>query len=623
MASSAKDIADGRGPITLEQAAYVVIGVLAAALRLFELGTRPLTENEAVQALAAFRFTHGTDSVAPVGTLPALFTGNVAGFTLLGASDAGARWLTAVAGLVLVLLPFGLRHRLGRGGALAASLLLALSPSAVFFSRNLDGAILVAACGLALVVGLVNYLDRRRPLSLYLAAVALGLGLCAGAAIYTLLLILVVYAALLSALHWLQTRRAEITGALTWESGWSSLADAVSALRADKSLLSGLSLTLTATFTLMATAFVLYPAGLGLAADLVAEWARGFLPVPQGAPVAYPLVLLLRYESLILVMGLVEVVWVMARRGRGRDWAKAGLPPASSFSHTSLLLVWTLVGLFVILAEGHRPVGSVLLVVVPLALLAGQGMERAWRWLAGQTVWRQSAAFAGLALSFGVFAYLQLAAYALTDNQSTVTAAGITLYASTTYLLLAVVAIGLLAGLGVAAWAWRGMAPVAGGGWLVLVMALGMVGFRAMWAASFARATDPRELIVGQATPSDVRAFVRAVEELSLAEAGDTHTLPVTIDADTGPVVAWYLREFGRQTVVEDLYAPPSTVAAITLAVQDLPIGETFRGTSFPLRTYWLPWGQWGQRLVRWLLFTEGSQAIVDREIVLWVSSLP
>ena len=83
----------------------------------------------------------------------------------------------------------------------------------------------------------------------------------------------------------------------------------------------------------------------------------------------------------------------------------------------------------------------------------------------------------------------------------------------------------------------------------------------------------------------------------------------------------WYLRGFVNQVVVEGLSAPPDTMAAITLAVADPPIGESFRGQGFPLREHWLPWGLWGQDLVRWLLFTEASQPNVDQEVVLWVRS--
>jgi uncharacterized protein (TIGR03663 family) len=215
------------GIVTVEGAAYALVGLLAASLRFFQLGLRPLSEAEAVQALAAFRFTQGAAQAAPAGTVPALFTGNVLAFSLVGAGDVAARWLPALAGVILVLLPYGLRHRLGRGGALAASLLLALSPSAVFFSRALDSAILVAACGLALVMGLVNYLDTRRPAFLYLVAAALGLGLCAGSGIYTLLLIFAAFALALYLGERLLHR----------EIGWSSLAVAWWAVRSERGLL--------------------------------------------------------------------------------------------------------------------------------------------------------------------------------------------------------------------------------------------------------------------------------------------------------------------------------------------------------------------------------------------------
>ena len=75
------------------------------------------------------------------------------------------------------------------------------------------------------------------------------------------------------------------------------------------------------------------------------------------------------------------------------------------------------------------------------------------------------------------------------------------------------------------------------------------------------------------------------------------------------------------EDVVEGLSAPPDTLAAVTLTMEDPPIGETFRGQGFPLRVHWLPWGQWGQELVRWLLFTDGSLPVVDQEVVLWVAS--
>jgi len=153
------------------------------------------------------------------------------------------------------------------------------------------------------------------------------------------------------------------------------------------------------------------------------------------------------------------------------------------------------------------------------------------------------------------------------------------------------------------------------------VLVLSLFAFKTMWSLSFAHAADPRELMVVETTAPEVRLLVDQLEELSRNQRGDAHTLPITVDAATGPVVDWYLRDFEQQVVVDGLSAPPDTVAAITLAMADPPIGETFRGQGFPLRTHWLPWGLWGQDLVRWLLFTEATQPVVDQEVVLWVRS--
>lgn len=598
--------------VTVERAAYVAVGLLAAALRFFQLGLRPLSEAEAGQALAAFRFTEGTASAAPAGTIPALFSGNVASFALLGADDVIARLLPALIGIVLALLPYGLRGRLGRGGALAASLLLAISPSAVYLSRSLDGAILVAACGLALAVGLINYLDTLRPAWLYLAAGALGLGLCAGAAFYTLVLIFAGFGLLL----YLAGKRPDR------ERGWSALTSASSveplvawgALRGQEGLSARIAAVAGGVFGLVAMTFVLHPAGVGLAADLIGAWAQSFLPEPGGQPALQIILLLLLYEPLILVLGVVEVAGEVANRKQA-----AG----SSFPHTAFLTFWTGLALLVILVSGHRPVGNLLLVVVPLALLAGQGIERAWYWLDRRALWPEIGAVAAIALGIGVFSYLWLLSYSLTSNTSTVSLAGLTVYTSTTHLLLASLALPLLLVLGIIAWAWRGQAVVVGGGWLALVTVLLLFGFKQTWGANVAHAGDPRELLVARTTAADVRTFVDELETLSTNQTSDAHTLPITVDSTTGPVIAWYVREFEQQTVVEDVSTSPGSVAVVTLARRDLPIGETYRGQSFPLQVHGSPWGLWRQRLVRWLLFNEGYEPVVDTEVILWVASEP
>jgi uncharacterized protein (TIGR03663 family) len=593
--------------LTMERVAYGAIGLLAALLRFSQLGLRPLNEAEAEQALAALRFIQDTTQAAPAGTVPALFTANVTGFTLMGSGDAIARWLPALAGVLLALLPYGLRRQLGRGGALAAALLLTLSPSAVYFSRNLDSAMVVATCGLAMVVGLLTYVDTRQPGYLYLAAAALGVGLAAGPGIYSLILILIAFGLLLFVLDRLREG----------EAGWTAIQVAWLAARGEKGLLAKAGAVLAATFGLVAMTFVLHPAGVGQAADNLGTWARGFLPEAKGQPFIYPLLLLLLYEAPILFLGLMEMArWVVGHREDPQELGR----PGSSFPHTAFLIFWSLAAIVLILVAGHRPASNLLLVVVPLALLGGQGAERTCRWINRRSSWSEAGFVALIALGVGIFLYLQLASFAQSAGAATVSIAGINMFAGSTYLLLAAVSVLLLIGLGAVAWLWRGFRLVLAGGWLAVVLVLGLFGIKAMWSASFAHTTDARELMIMETTVPDVHLMVERLEALSLQKAGDAHTLAFTVDAATGPVVAWYLRDFGKRTVVEGLATPPDTVAAVTLGTQDLPIGETFRGQGFPLRTRWQPWGLWGQDLMRWLLFHEGSLPVVDQEVVVWVA---
>jgi len=279
------------------------------------------------------------------------------------------------------------------------------------------------------------------------------------------------------------------------------------------------------------------------------------------------------------------------------------------------------VAAILVLVAGHRPPGSLLLVVVPLALLTGQGLTQTWHWLAWHVRWRELVIITAVALGLVVFLYLWIARATLTADSSTVSILGLNLYTTTGYLLLLLLAALLLVALGAVAWYWRGGRLVLASAWLTAVVVLALFGFRNMWGASFANAADPRELLNLQPTPPEVRTLVADLETLSETRLNDIHALPVTVEAQTGPVVAWYLRDFHKQTVVDSLAnqpAPPDTPAAVTLAAENLPIGETFRGQSFPLRTHWQPWGLDGRQWIRWFLFSESNLPVVDREAVLW-----
>ena len=136
--------------VTLEALLYAAIIGVAALLRLWNLAAAPLTAREAAQALAAF---NGTPMSA--GGSPLLYGLNQVLFGLFSTTvnDAGVRLGAALIGTIMVALPALFRSYIGRYGALAAALMLALSPTLVVASRSVDGSIVVATFTLAATTG--------------------------------------------------------------------------------------------------------------------------------------------------------------------------------------------------------------------------------------------------------------------------------------------------------------------------------------------------------------------------------------------------------------------------------------------------------------------------------------
>ncbi|MEK7278769.1 MAG: glycosyltransferase family 39 protein, partial [Chloroflexota bacterium] len=149
-----------RSAVSVEMGLYVLIGAVAVALRLFHLGSAPLSSAEAREALAVWRFVMGQGaSIQPVS--PAWFTLTSTVFTLFGASEFWARLWPAVAGTALAFFPLTFRRELGRAATLIACALLAISPVMMAASRAADGT-MVAAAGLWLIAyGLSRMADSR------------------------------------------------------------------------------------------------------------------------------------------------------------------------------------------------------------------------------------------------------------------------------------------------------------------------------------------------------------------------------------------------------------------------------------------------------------------------------
>ena len=155
---------------------YGLLILIGAIMRMWDLGSRAMHHDESLHALYSWNFAEGRGYAHdPMMHGPFQMEATAGVFYVLGDGEFTARLLYAVAGTVLIGLPFFLRYRLGRTGALLISVMLTFSPAMLYFSRFARNDILMSVWVLGLVIAMWRYLDSGRSRYLYIASGLLAL----------------------------------------------------------------------------------------------------------------------------------------------------------------------------------------------------------------------------------------------------------------------------------------------------------------------------------------------------------------------------------------------------------------------------------------------------------------
>jgi uncharacterized protein (TIGR03663 family) len=566
--------------ITYEHVGWAIIGLIALAMRVARLGDTPLAAGEVREAILAWRAATG-QGMPTADYSPLLLAANGLLFTLFGASDGLARLLPALCGAGLALTPLLFRRRLGRVGALVSAGYLAISPTALVACRRVDGTVIAAAGAMTFVGGVLRFVETERRGWLTLAAVGLALGVTAEAAVYGVLLPLIVAYGIASQLQ-LDIR---------------PLAFGHPASRIRRHARHAL-LTFLAAVVLLATGFGWNLPGVGASGHSLAAWIERFRPA--SSPAASPLTLLTVYELWAVVFGIGGMIWGWQRR-------KA----------VALLLgLWAgLTVLLLALMPGRAPT-DVLWAVVPLAMLLGLAMEG----LVDET--SSDAGLRAVHLLVVVVlwghAYLQLARYASFGDPADLALALVTV------VLQGLVGLSLALVVG-----WQVSFRTAAAGTAIALLTLTL---SAGWGVTYRRSADPREVLLCEPTPSNVRDLVQTLEGISWQQTGLPTTLDFTYEAPQGSVLAWYLRDFDHALRVDrlgDLPADEIGSVVVTVGWDETVMPSTDReyaGQDFPVRRRWTLgnlgcrfWEAGCSSAYDWLLFRDSvSLPEADQWATLW-----
>lgn len=569
--------------VTIEVALFAAFALVALFLRLFLLGNVPLMSEEARQAVASWNFARNI----PDGFTgsPLLFTGNAIIFFLFGATDTAARLLPALFGSALVLLPALLRRELGRSGALIASALLAFSPSLVFFSRDVNGAIIAVTCALAALVFAWRYLTDNTPRALPLAAVSAALALLAAREVWTIIVALIVVAVI------------------------SRHGKQIQFPSESKNDFRGAGILFALMFFGVGTTALMHREGIGATFDLLSAWLTGLTP---SFSLSDPLRLLVVYEPIAFFFGVAAMVQLAFLN---RSDERATLP-------LDALSIWFIVAFVLYSIGGDKNPARVVTMVVPLALLTGWYLG-AWIQRAAAATWlenllAQELPIYVLACALAGFLFLVLAEFSTRGTfvaaDVIANATGLKNASGIIIVLLISIAVAVIAFLMVTTVGWARAKDVG----LAIVLTFFIVWtFRQTMMLNFPDGTtlNAQEFMVARAASASVRNLVHDLEDASRYRANDTHTIQVVADESLGTILAWNLREF---RYLKFTARPTATSEAQAII---LPSNANAPASGWMSQTYRLETGRNATplpNLLRWLMYRDIG-ATDNASATLWI----
>ena len=550
--------------ITIEQALFFLILLVALGVRLLNIGVAPLSERESILSLEAFQVSNGESTNFSPGPAYSLLTG--ATFFLFSDNSSSARIWSVLAGCCLVIFPYLIRSLIGRKAALIMALGLALDPSLVAFSRMADSEILAVGFG-ALALG---FIYNRKPIP---AGIFSGLMFLSGpSAIQGLLGI---------GFTWL------LGGIL---SRWVSLEPFPGAKTIDKNpaaLRSGV-LAAGGVFLVVGTLFFRYPQGLGAVTSIFPAYIEGWINASGMHLSQLPTAMLL-YSPIALIFGSVAIVQGVRRHESVSLW----------------LGLWAIVSLIIALIYPGRQVSDLAWVLVPLWALAAIELAKYFRLADAELLPALGQAF--LIMLLMALGWLNMAGLSLSggDEQTlrlrwAVIGGTIVLGAVTTFLI----------GLG-----WSIKTAQQGLVW-GLLLGLGFYGFATMWGISQLRPNGEQDLLAPFPVAKNGGDLLTTLGDLSEWQTSIRDSLDVVV-TDPSASLQWELRNWPEARFLTSV--PAGELPSVIINSEDQPspnLSIGYRGQDF---AWWASptWeGTLPENWPSWFVFRNAP--LIQSHVILW-----
>ena len=562
--------------IRLETVAYLALIAVALVLRLASLGTAPIAESEAHNALAAFRVVvPDAPGAALTSASPLLFALQTLAFAVFGGSELSARLFTALGGALLVLSPLLFRREFGATRTFVFTVLLVFSPVELVAARFSAPALWSLIFAVVLVWSVWRLRGGDDDLWIKIAVAVSGAGLIFLSEAGGLVLALILLGA--GVIAWLWERR---TSPFDFNEADEDHELEVTPRTAIDLGAWGIPLMVAAAFViLVATGTLLNPAGLNVVGEVFAGFARGFSQAPAGAVQPFALYVSLFYEPFWWVLALAGIVVLFIRQ---------------SFTLIDRFLIgWLVMAVLATLVFVGADAFHALWFTVPLLGLTSSAVMAMLKPVRATDVFAPPMwARWVIALAFiAVLAVFTLSAQTLGRSlltSSSESLATVTVNANSVILVI-VSLMFMTIGFFLVASVWGNTSALQGLGLGVLIFGA-LTSFGSGWGAAVSEVDSPREPFHFYATSTDVHLLRETLHELAERNSGGFNVMPLTVMAPQDGVIAWVVRDFTQADYISDLRDAVGDPVVLLPSFDDPPgLGTSYVGQDFITKRTWTP----------------------------------
>lgn len=546
---------------------YGLAFLIALGFRIIALGAAPLTDSEASLALQALHIAQGK---APLlGPQPGYILLTSILFAVLKSTNFMARFLPAIAGSVLVFVPYFFREKIKPRPALILAFLFAVDPGLVALSRQATGTMLAVA---SLLFAWAMWRERR----LVGAGIFAGLALLSGPSLWAGVLAL--------GLTWvfLQGMAAKPASDKVSITNSQLPNNQLPTIELRPALIS-----LLVTILLGGTLFFLSPNGLSAWLSALPAYLKGWTATSAMTP-GHILLTFALYEPLGGFLAILSLI--RGFRMRSRRITRIG--------------VWLAVAL--LLAVFYRQTNELVWAILPLLALASLELARAFNIYAEERVEVGLVVLALMILL--VYVWFDIAKIGL-DPYSQIGATSLPLFgrtiqiSSAPYIILIGAFLIIVLCIAFVAFGWSARTAWLGTIWAFAIF-LGVYTLGSAWGASRVRSPTGVEFWLPDQPPVEAHLLLSTVDDVSEFSLGHPYAQPVTVMGTNSPALEWLLhnREVDVVDTLNPQVAPP---IVITPVMKDLGLPSAYRGQDF----LWRQTPQWqnvkAPDWIRWLVFRQ------------------